>query len=157
MDGSNMRPPSKLQGFWTGTKRFAGWMRRDFAEWFVGSWALIIGWTVFALIFCNFLIMDGTFSPGLGEGSAVNPDRFQQVGWAYRIFAALFMMLAMKLINMGQTRYAWAIRAIGCAITLIVILHATGFGLKALEGKRDGAESVVAVAEAKTETNSAQL
>jgi hypothetical protein len=135
----------------------ARWFKGQFAEWAVGSWALIIGWVVFSTIFLNFLLMDGHFSRGLGEGSGVNPDRFQQVGWMYRLFAATFLMLGTKLALMGLKGHAWALRIIGAFITLIVILHATGFGLKALEGKRDTAAAVEAVAATTVESNEALI
>ena len=130
----------------SGFRSVATWLRRDFAEWFVGSWALILGWLIFGVIFYNLLLMDGHFSRGLGEGSGVNPDRFQQIGWMYRLFAAVFLMLAVKLTISGLKGYALAVRIVGGFIATIVILHATGFGLKALEGKRDNANAIEAVA-----------
>lgn len=145
------------RGLWSGTKRFANWMRRDMAEWVVGTWALLIGWIVFSTIFFNFLLMDGHFSRGLGEGSGVNPDRFQQVGWMYRLFAAAFLMLGTKLALMGLKKHALAVRVIGCFITIIVVLHATGFGLKALEGKRSTAIAVEAVANETTASNESKI
>jgi hypothetical protein len=153
MDGSNMMRPAKERPILNGVVSVGKWMRSEFAEWFVGSWALIIGWVIFTTIFFNFLLMDGIFSRGLGEGSGVNPDRFQQVGWMYRLFAAAFLMLATKLSLSGLGKHAWTVRIIGGFITLIVILHATGFGLKALEGKRGAATAIEEVAKVTDQAN----
>jgi hypothetical protein len=131
----------------------ARWLKNSFAEWFIGSWALILGWVIFLTIFFNFLLMDGTFSRGLGEGSGVNPDRFQQVGWMYRLFAAAFLVLATKLALSGLKAHANVVRSIGAIMTIIVVLHATGFGLKALEGKRGNATAIEQVAAVTTTAN----
>jgi hypothetical protein len=135
----------------------ARWLKNQFAEWFAGTWAMFLGYFIFLTIFYNLMLMDGHFSRGLGEGSGVNPDRFQQIGWMFRAFAALFLVFATKLTLMGLKKHAYAVRIVGGFIAAIVILHATGFGLKALEGKRDNANAVEAVAEARTDTNDALL
>jgi len=120
-----------------------GWFKRDFAEWFVGSWALLLGWGIIVWIFSRLIVMDGHFSRTLGEGSSVNPDLFQHVGWAYRVFAASFLVIAYKMALAGLKWSAWAIRILGAFCTLIVIMHAVGFGLEALAGKRAAAEAEV--------------
>lgn len=154
MDGSTMPAPAiKESPIWNGVKASAKWAKHDFAEWFVGSWALILGWLIVGTVFLNLLIMDGHFSRGIGEGSGVDPDLFRNVGWMYRGFGALFLVLAVKLVSMGLKKYAWAVRVLGCFITAIVILHATGFGLTALHGKAAGADAVVATGQQTTASN----
>lgn len=123
--------------------RVITFLRRDFAEWFIGSWALAIGWSIIAWIFSRLIVMDGHFSRGLGEGSGVDPGLFQQTGWAYRFFAASFLVIAYKLAKSKLLWSAWAFRLLGAFCTCIVILHAVGFGLKALESKRAGAMAIV--------------
>lgn len=119
------------------------WLRVDFAEWLVGSWALLVGWGIIVWIFSNLIVMDGHFSRSLGEGSSVDADLFQHVGWAYRFFAATFLVIAFKMALAGLRWSAWAIRILGAFCTVIVIMHAVGFGLEALSGKRIAAEATV--------------
>lgn len=129
------------------------WFRSEFAEWVVGTWAQIIGWFIFLTIFFNFLEMDGFFSRGLGEGSGVNPDLFQHIGWMFRLFAAVFLTLATKFAAKDMKGQANKLKIIGAFATAIVILHAMGFGLKALHGKYANANSVAVVAETVTQSN----
>ena len=133
--------------------RVLTWLRRDFAEWAVGSWALILGWFIFLTIFFNFLEMDGYFSRGLGEGSGVNPDLFMHIGWMFRVFAAVFLTLATKFATKGMDGQANKMKVIGAFCTIIVIAHAMGFGLKALHGKYANANAVSVVAETVTQSN----
>lgn len=125
------------------SSRALRWLRTDFAEWLVGSWALLLGWGIIIWIFSRLIVMDGHFSRTLGEGSSVDPDLFQHVGWAYRLFAASFLVIAFKMSLAGLTWSAWAIRILGGFCTLLVIMHAVGFGLEALSGKRIAAEAEV--------------
>jgi hypothetical protein len=158
MDGSTMRRDDVRRPWigspWTKAELAASarWFRDQFAEWFIGSWALILGWAIVTTIFFNLLIMDGHFSRGLGEGSGVNPDLFQHVGWMFRCFAALFLVLSVKFESMKMPATAGKVKLLGLFVTCIVVLHATGFGLKALEGKRAQATAVVAAHEATVES-----
>lgn len=138
----------------------ASWAKNDFAEWFIGSWALILGWTIWAILFSSFIQMDGHFSRGLGEGSGVDPNLFMYVGWAFRLFAVVFLVLCVKLENTGTNSQAkkleggsTKLKVLGGVITFIVILHAMGFALKALEGKRASAVAVVEIAETTQQSN----
>jgi hypothetical protein len=138
----------------------AKWLKNDFAEWFIGSWALILGWTIWAILFSSFIQMDGHFSRGLRGGSGVDPNLFMYVGWAFRLFAVVFLVLCVKLENTGTNSQAkkleggsTKLKVLGGVITFIVILHAMGFALKALEGKRASAVAVVEIAETTQQSN----
>lgn len=146
MDGSNMAPVATTPTKWDRAASVGRWFKQDFAEWVVGSWALIIGWFIFITIFWNFLQMDGFFSRGLGEGSGVNPDLFQNIGWMFRLFAAVFLTLATKFATKEMKGQSLKLKIIGGFCTAIVIAHAMGFGLKALTGKYSNAVSVEQVA-----------
>jgi len=153
MDGSSMAPAAARPTKMDHVVSVGRWFRTDFAEWVVGSWALILGWFIFLTIFFNFLEMDGYFSRGLGEGSGVNPDLFQHIGWMFRLFAAVFLTLATKFATKDMKGQANKMKVIGAFCTVIVILHAMGFGLKALHGKYANAASVAVVAETVTQSN----
>lgn len=129
------------------------WLKTDFAEWVVGSWALILGWLIVTVIFFSFLQMDGYFSRGLGEGSGVDSGLFQNIGWMFRLFVALFLVLAVKLTAMGMGSEARWVKVLGVIGAVIVVAHAMGFGLKALHGKYANATSIEAVAETVTQSN----
>lgn len=129
------------------------WFKKDFGEWFVGSWALLIGWGIAGTIFVNFLIMDGHFSRGLGEGSGVDPSLFQHIGWMFRCFAAVFLVLAVKMTALGMKDESIKLKWLGAFCTIIVVLHAMGFGLKALEGKRSNAVAIEQVADVAVTSN----
>lgn len=148
-----MRLPNKTE--WAGAGR---WLKNDLAEWVIGSWALLIGWGIVGTIFYNLLQMDGHFSRGLGEGSGIDPSLFQNIGWMYGGFAAVFLVLCVKFEAAGLKATAISIKALGVVCIGIVMMHAVGFGLKALEAKRAGAAAVedVAVVETTTNTNSIQ-
>ena len=133
------------------------WLKNDFAEWFIGSWAKIIAWSIITIIFLSFLQTDGFFSRGLGEGSGVDPNLFMYIGWMFRCFAAVFLVLAVKLTASGLPAEARMMRLIGLFCTLIVIAHAMGFGLKALDGKRTAALATVEVAETVTQSYADQI
>lgn len=143
-----MRLPTKAE--WGGVGR---WLKNDLAEWFIGSWALLLGWFIFLTIFFNFLEMDGYFSRGLGEGSGVNPDLFMHIGWMFRLFAAVFLTLSTKFATKDMKGQAGKMKVIGTFCTIIVIAHAMGFGLKALHGKYANANAVGVVAESVTQSN----
>jgi len=133
------------------------WLRDDFAEWFVGSWAKIIAWSIVGVIFLSFLQTDGYFSRGLGEGSGVDPNLFMYIGWMFRCFAAVFLVLAVKFKASGMPEESAKLKWIGLFCSLIVILHAMGFGLKALDGKRAAATATVEVAETVTQSYADQV
>lgn len=132
------------------------WMKNEFAEWFVGSWAKIISWAIVVTIFINFLIMDGYFSRGLGEGSGVDPNLFMHIGWMFRCFAAVFLVLAVKFTAKNMKDESVKLKMLGLFCSLVVIAHAAGFGLKALEGKRAQAVAVEQVEEV-AETSNMEL
>lgn len=132
------------------------WLRVDFAEWLVGSWALLIGWGIVAVIFTNFLVMDGHFSRTLGEGSGIDPALFQHIGWMFRFFAATFLILCVRFEQAGMLEASRIYRTIGAFCTALVIAHAMGFGLTALEGKRVNATAVVET-QATAEQSTAQI
>ena len=146
--GGDIRLPTKAE--WATAGR---WVRDEAAEWVIGSWALILGWMIVGVIFFSFLQMDGYFSRGLGENSGVDPDLFMHIGWMFRLFAALFLVFTVKLKSLGMDAEALWIRVIGVIVTILVVAHALGFGLKALEGKRSNAVAVTEVASTVTQSN----
>lgn len=143
-----MRGPTKAELIGIGN-----WFRKDFAEWFVGSWAKIISWMIVGVIFFSFLQMDGYFSRGLGEGSGVDEDLFMHIGWMFRFFAAVFLTLAVKFTSMGMKDESVKLKVLGAFCTVIIIAHAMGFGLKALEGKRANAVAITEVAQVVDQSN----
>ena len=153
MDGSDMAPPPTGPTKWDRAASVGHWFKHDFAEWVVGSWAKIIAWAIVGIIFFSFLQMDGYFSRGLGEGSGVDPDLFMHIGWAFRLFAAVFLVLAVKFTVAGMKEESRKLKWLGTFCTIIVIAHAMGFGLKALEGKRTNAMAVSEVAATVTQSS----
>lgn len=143
-----MRAPTKAE--WASAGR---WVKDEAAEWVIGSWALILGWLIVGVIFFSFLQMDGYFSRGLGENSGVDPDLFMHIGWMFRLFAALFLVFTVKLKSLGMDHEAAWIKVIGVVVTLLVVAHALGFGLKALEGKRSNAVAVEQTADVAAKSN----
>ena len=143
-----MRLPSKAE--WIGAGK---WARQEAAEWVIGSWALLIGWGIVGVIFFNLLQMDGHFSRGLGEGSGIDPGLFQNIGWMYGLFGAVFLVLCVRFENAGLKATALSLKALGTACIFIIMMHAVGFGLKAMESKRAAATSVEEVAKVQTQSN----
>jgi len=129
------------------------WLKNEAAEWVIGSWAMILGWLIVGVIFASFLQMDGYFSRGLGENSGVDPDLFMHIGWMFRLFAALFLVFTVKLKSLGMHSEAAWIKVIGVVVTMLVVAHALGFGLKALEGKRSNAVAVEQTANVAAKSN----
>ncbi len=129
------------------------WLKNEAAEWVIGSWAMILGWLIVGVIFASFLQMDGYFSRGLGENSGVDPDLFMHIGWMFRLFAALFLVFTVKLKSLGMHSEAAWIKVIGVVVTMLVVAHALGFGLKALEGKRSNAVAVEQTADVAAKSN----
>lgn len=145
-----MRPPTQAQ--WAAAGR---WAKDEAAEWVIGSWALIIGWAIVGIIFFNLLQMDGHFSRGLGEGSGIDPGLFQNIGWMYGLFGAVFLVLCVRFEGSGLKATALSLKALGTACIFIIMMHAVGFGLKAMESKRATATAIEDVAEVQTESNTA--
>ncbi len=126
------------------------WCRDSFASWFTTAWLYIILWGVIALAFAVLLYIDATFSRKLAPES-INPLSFQGMGVAYRLFAAAFLMAAARCVLKGL-KGAWTFRLLGAFASVIVCLHAFGFGFEALDERRDQALAVRDVA-AVVETN----
>jgi len=122
------------------------WMRDSFAAWFATGWLYIILWTVVAGAFSVLMYIDGKFSRGLAEGASIDPLSFQVMGWVYRLFAAAFLMAAARCAYKG-IKGIWTFRLIGVFASVIVCLHAFGFGFEALADRRDQAMSARTVAE----------
>jgi len=122
------------------------WMRDSFAAWFATGWLYIILWTVVAGAFSVLMYIDGKFSRGLAEGASIDPLSFQVMGWVYRLFAAAFLMAAARCAYKG-IKGIWTFRLIGIFASVIVCLHAFGFGFEALADRRDQAMSARTVAE----------
>jgi hypothetical protein len=122
------------------------WMRDSFAAWFATGWLYIILWTVVAGSFGVLMYIDGKFSRGLAEGASIDPLSFQVMGWVYRLFAAAFLMAAARCAYKG-IKGIWTFRLIGIFASVIVCLHAFGFGFEALADRRDQAMSARTVAE----------
>lgn len=127
---------------WIGALR---WMRDSFAAWFATAWLYLILWAVVAGAFCVLLYIDGKFSRGLAEGASIDPLSFQVMGWVYRLFAAAFLMAAARCVYKG-IRGRWVFRFLGAFASVIVCLHAFGFGFEALADRRDQAMAARTVA-----------
>lgn len=128
---------------WKRAQIGAQWMRDSFASWFATSWLYLILWGVVGIAFTVLLYIDGVFSRSLAPDS-INPLSFQAMGWAYRFFAAAFLMAAARCAFKG-IEGKWTFRLLGIFASVIVCLHAFGFGFEALSDKRDNAEITVAV------------
>jgi hypothetical protein len=113
------------------------WFRDKFAAWFVTSWLYLILWAVVGIAFAVLLYIDGIFSRSLAPES-IEPLSFQAMGWAYRLFAASFLIGAARCVIKGAPG-KWTFRILGGFASVIVVLHAFGFGLEALSDRRDQA------------------
>ena len=113
------------------------WFRDSFAAWFTTSWLYAILWAVVGIAFAVLLYIDGIFSRSLAPAS-IEPLSFQAMGWAYRFFAASFLMAAARCA-MKDIPGKWTFRLLGAFASIIVVLHAFGFGLEALSERRDQA------------------
>jgi hypothetical protein len=122
------------------------WMRDSFAAWFATAWLYLILWAVVAGAFGVLMYIDGKFSRSLAEGASIDPLSFQIMGWVYRLFAAAFLMAAARCAYKG-IKGIWTFRLIGIFASVIVCLHAFGFGFEALADRRDQAMSARTVAE----------
>ena len=113
------------------------WFRDKFAAWFTTSWLYLILWGVVGIAFAVLLYIDGIFSRSLAPES-IEPLSFQAMGWAYRFFAAAFLMAAARCV-IKEAPGKWTFRILGGFASVIVVLHAFGFGLEALSDRRDQA------------------
>lgn len=132
----------------------ARWCRDQFASFFATFWLYIILWGVVAGAFSVLLYIDGIFSRHLAPES-INPLSFQAMGWTYRFFAASFLMAAARC-QVKDVDGKWTFRWLGVFASLIVCMHAWGFGLEALSDRRDSAMAVREVVEI-AETNNTAL
>ena len=139
---------------WKRAQIGARWMRDSFASWFATSWLYLILWGVVLGAFVVLLYIDGKFSRSLAPDS-VNPLSFQAMGWVYRFFAAAFLMAAARCVIKGIPGKK-TFHALGVFASVIVCLHAFGFGFEALSDRRDQAMSIREVAEI-AETSNADL
>ena len=120
----------------------ARWCRDKAAEFIVKFWLYVILWSVVGIAFTVLLYIDGKFSRGLAEGlEDIDPFSFQAMGWAYRLFAAAFLMAGAVCIVKG-IKGALTFRLLGVFASVIVCLHAFGFGFQALQDRRDDALAV---------------
>jgi transposase-like protein len=121
------------------------WFRDSFAAWFATAWLYIILWAVVAGAFGVLMYIDGKFSRGLAEGASIDPLSFQIMGWVYRLFAAAFLMAAARCAY-KNIQGKWTFRLLGVFASVIVCLHAFGFGFEALADRRDQAMAARTVA-----------
>jgi len=141
-----------LQSAWSGTKACASWMRHQFAAFFASFWLYTILWTVVFGAFFVLLYIDGKFSRHLADGANINPLSFQVMGWVYRLFAASFLMAAARCAYKG-IKGVWTFRLLGVFASIIVCMHAFGFGFEALSDRRDQAMAAREIVEVKSQSN----
>jgi hypothetical protein len=145
-----MQDETRDLSLWDRSLLAARWCRDQFAGWFATTWLYLILWTVVAITFGVLLYIDGKFSRSLAEGvEAIDPLSFQMMGWAYRLFAAAFLMAAARCAYKG-IKGKWTFRGLGLFASIIVCLHAFGFGFEALSDRRDQAVAVREIVETKT-------
>ncbi|WP_299552190.1 hypothetical protein, partial [uncultured Tateyamaria sp.] len=125
---------------WTRAAIAGGWLRDQFAALFASFWLYIILWAVVIGAFSVLLYIDGIFSRGLAPDS-INPLSFQAMGWVYRLFAASFLMAAARC-HLKGLKGGTTFKALGAFASVIVCLHAFGFGFEALDDRRDQALAV---------------
>ena len=117
----------------------ARWCRDKAAGFIASFWLYVILWTVVGIAFSVLLYIDGKFSRSLAEGlEEIDPFSFQAMGWGFRLFAAIFLMAAARCIY-KQVTGALTFRLLGVFASVIVCLHAFGFGFQALSDRRDDA------------------
>ena len=131
---------------------FLNWFRDEFASWLSTFWLYILLWGIVLGAFGVLMYFDGKFSRNLFLGAAISPLAAQIMGWVFRFFAAVFLMAVERNrhlgINKGRT-----INYMGFAVSVLVCLHAVGFGLEALSDRRDGAMANRAAVEVVTQSN----
>ncbi len=128
------------------------WFRDEFASWFSSFWLYVLLWGIVLGAFAVLMYFDGKFSRNLFLGAAISPLAAQIMGWVFRFFAATFLMAVERNkhlgINKGRT-----INYMGIAVSVLVCLHAVGFGLEALSDRRDGAMAARDAVEVVTQSN----
>lgn len=131
---------------------------RDKAAGFVTSfWLYMVLWAVVGIAFTVLLYIDGKFSRGLAMGlEEINPLSFQALGWAFRLFAAVFLMAAARCIYKG-VKGALTFRLLGLFASVIVCLHAFGFGFQALSDRRDDALATREVVQLQADNSAEQI
>jgi len=124
---------------WDRAQIAARWCRDKAAGFLASFWLYVILWTVVGIAFSVLLYIDGKFSRGLAEGlEEIDPFSFQAMGWGFRLFAAVFLMAAARCIY-KEVKGALTFRMLGVFASVIVCLHAFGFGFQALSDRRDDA------------------
>jgi hypothetical protein len=109
------------------------------------------------IAFGVLLYIDGKFSRGLAEGlEEIDPVSFQAMGWAYRLFAVVFLMAAARCIYKG-VKGALTFRLLGVFASVIVCLHAFGFGFQALSDRRDDAMATREVVQLQADNSAEQI
>ena len=127
---------------WDRAAMLARWCRDKAAGFITSFWLYVILWSVVAIAFTVLLYIDGKFSRGLAEGlEDIDPFSFQAMGWGFRLFAAVFLMAAARCIY-KDVKGALTFRMLGVFASVIVCLHAFGFGFQALQDRRDDAMAV---------------
>lgn len=133
---------------WLGALRY---MRDQFVTVFVTGWLYIILWGVVTGAFIVLLYIDGKFSRALAPDS-IAPLSFQAMGWVYRFFAASFLMAAARCAYQG-VKGGWTFNALGVFASVIVCLHAFGFGFEALSDRREQALATREIATIEVQSN----
>ena len=135
----------------------ARWCRDKSAEFIVKFWLYVILWAIVAIAFSVLLYIDGKFSRGLAEGlEDIDPFSFQAMGWGFRLFAATFLMAATVCV-VKQIKGALTFRLLGVFASVIVCLHAFGFGFQALQDRRDDAMAVREVVALQADNSAEQI
>lgn len=142
---------------WDRAAMAARWCRDKAAGFIASFWLYVILWTVVGIAFGVLLYIDGKFSRGLAEGlEEIDPLSFQAMGWAYRLFAAIFLMAAARCLY-KEVKGALTFRLLGVFTSIIVFLHAFGFGFQALQDRRDDALAVREVVQIQADNSAEQI
>lgn len=135
----------------------ARWCRDKAAGFIASFWLYVILWTVVGIAFSVLLYIDGKFSRSLAEGlEEIDPFSFQAMGWGFRLFAAIFLMAAARCIY-KQVTGALTFRLLGVFASVIVCLHAFGFGFQALSDRRDDAMAQREVVQLQADNSAEQI
>lgn len=135
----------------------ARWCRDKAAGFLASFWLYVILWAVVAIAFTVLLYIDGKFSRGLAEGlEEIDPFSFQAMGWSYRLFAAVFLMAAARCLY-KEVKGALTFRLLGVFASVIVCLHAFGFGFQALSDRRDDALAQREVVQLQADNSAEQI
>lgn len=135
----------------------ARWCRDKAAGFIASFWLYVILWTVVGIAFSVLLYIDGKFSRSLAEGlDEIDPFSFQAMGWGFRLFAAIFLMAAARCIY-KQVTGALTFRLLGVFASVIVCLHAFGFGFQALSDRRDDAMAQREVVQLQADNSAEQI